>query len=128
MSTDKNTSQQTFPEHANLKVKTHEETLKQVTSFAYLGSIIACNGSINPELNQRIDKASGAFNSFNKIWYNKDISLKIKMQIYESSVLTILLCYGNLANKQVTYTSLGGIPSVLPTEDSAGETFHPREK
>ena len=126
MSTDKNTSQQTFPEHANLKVKTHEETLKQVTSFAYLGSLIACNGSINPELNQRIDKASGVFNSFNKIWYNKNISLKIKIQIYESSVLTILLCYRNLANKQVTNTSLGGIPSVLPSVDSAGETFHPR--
>ena len=57
MSIDKNISQQPFPEHKNLNIKIHGETLEQVTSFVYLVSIIACNESVDPELNQRIDKA-----------------------------------------------------------------------
>ena len=55
----------------------------------YVGSFIVYNGSIDPKL--RIGKVSGAFNSLNKICYNKNISLKPKIRIYESSVLTILL-------------------------------------
>ena len=88
MSIDKNISQQPFPEHVNLKVKIGK-SLNQVTSFVYLGSFIVYNGSIDPKL--RIGKVSGAFNNLNKTWYNKNISLKTKIRIYESSVLTILL-------------------------------------
>jgi len=62
-----------------------------VLSFVSLGSTIACNGSLDPELDKRIGKASGAFNSLNKIWYKKKISLKTKIRIFESAVLTILL-------------------------------------
>ena len=83
MSIDKNSSQQPFREHVNLIVKIDEETLEKVTSFNYLCSIYAYNGSIDPELK--------GVNKLNKILYNKNISLKRKIQIYESSVLTILL-------------------------------------
>ena len=87
-SIDKNTSQQPFPEHVNLKGKIRK-FLNQVTSFVYLGSFIVYNRSIDPKL--RTGKVLGAFNSLNKICYNKNISLKTKIRIYESSVLTILL-------------------------------------
>lgn len=99
---DKNTSQRPFPQHVNMDIKIDGDLLEQVSSFVYLGSLIACNGSIDPELNRRIGKASGAFNSLNKIWYNKKISLNTKLRIYESAVLTILLYAGETwqTNKQ----------------------------
>ena len=58
--------------------------------FVYLGSVIACNGSMDSKLNLRIGKDSGAF-SLNKIWNSKEISRKKKIRIYESAVLTIML-------------------------------------
>ena len=91
MSINKNINQQPFPEHVNLNVKIDRETLKQVTSFVYLGSIIICNGLIDPELSKRIGKTLDVFNSLNKIWCNQNILLKTKIWISESSVLTILL-------------------------------------
>ena len=94
MSIDKNINQQPFPEHACLNIKINGIPLEQVTTFVYLGSTLACNGSIDPELSHRICKASGAFNSLNKIWHNRCIKIETKTRIYESAVLTILL-YGS---------------------------------
>ena len=62
MSVDIYTNQQPFLQNVNLNIKIDGEVLEQVCSFVYLGSMIAGNGSIDPELNRRIGKASGAFN------------------------------------------------------------------
>jgi len=56
MSIDKYTSQQPFPEHVNLNIKSDGEILEQVSFFVYLGSIIACNNSLDLELNKRTVK------------------------------------------------------------------------
>ena len=91
MSIDKHTNQQPFPKHVNLNIKIDGEYLEQVTSFLYLGSTLSCDGTIDMEIDRRIAKASGAFNSLNKIWYNRKISLCTKTRIYQSAVLTILM-------------------------------------
>ena len=83
MSINKNSSRQPFSEHVNVIVKIDGETLEKVTSLNYLCSIYAYNGSIDPELK--------GVNKLNKTLHSKNISLKRKIQIFESSVLTILL-------------------------------------
>ena len=83
MSIDKNSSQQPFREHVNLIVKIDGETLGKVTSLNYFCSIYAYNGSIDLELK--------GINKLNETLYSKNISLKRKIQIYESLVLAILL-------------------------------------
>ena len=97
MSIDKNTSQHPLPEHVCLNIKIDGILLEQVTQFIYLGSTIACNGSIDPELNRRISKASGTFNSLNKVWYNRNMANVERPDAETRSVSSILLAT-NLKN------------------------------
>ena len=87
--------QQPYPLDITLDIRIDNQSLQQVSHFTYLGSSIACDGSLDHELNNRIGKSSGAFNSINNVWRNRGIHNPIKFRIYESAVLTILLYGGD---------------------------------
>ena len=78
---------------SNNKIKIENQEIETSNRFTYLGSIISDKGDLEPELNQRISKASNVFRSQAKIWSNKGLSTKTKMKIYNSIVVSVLL-YG----------------------------------
>ena len=71
------------------------EAIEAVDNFCYLGSIIGCD-KISPEsdVTTRIAKASAMFGRIdNKFWRRLDISLDLKMRIFNACILPVLL-YG----------------------------------
>jgi len=71
-----------------------EEELEQVSSFPYLGSIIAENGGLTEEMRARIQKAGHRYRSLKRpLWSKSGVSLKRKGQVFNASVVSILL-YG----------------------------------
>ena len=70
-------------------------TLKEVPDFAYLGSIISNNCSIDREINNRISRASAAFGQLTgRVYLNRNLKLSTKIRVYQAIVLSILL-YGS---------------------------------
>ncbi len=69
--------------------------LSVVEKFVYLGSTLTANNSLDAELNTRIGRASTTFGRLpSRVWNNSHLSLKVKVHVYESCVLSVLL-YGN---------------------------------
>ena len=75
------------------QIKVKDQSLENVDSFCYLGSIIDNEGGTGAEVKSRIGKAQAAFTSLARIWRTKDISLKTKLRIFNSNVKTVLM-YG----------------------------------
>jgi hypothetical protein len=69
--------------------------LSVVEKFIYLGSTLTANNSLDAELNTRIGRASTTFGRLqSRVWNNSHLSLKVKVRVYESCVLSVLL-YGS---------------------------------
>lgn len=60
-------------------------------SFTYLGSIQSSSGYCRPDLKRRISIASSAMFSLRGIWKDKRLPLALKIRIYQSLVLSVLL-------------------------------------
>lgn len=72
-------------------------TLEVVEDFAYLGSTISHNLSLDTELNKRIGKAATAMARLTKrVWNNSSLTINTKMKVYQACVLSTLL-YGSEA-------------------------------
>ncbi|VDO67876.1 unnamed protein product [Schistosoma curassoni] len=69
------------------------ETLEDVESFTYLGSIIDEQGGSDADVKARIDKARAAFLQLKNIWNSKQLSANFKVTIFNMNVKVILL-YG----------------------------------
>ena len=70
-------------------------TLDVVEDFIYLGSIISSSLNLDTELNSRIGKASSAMARLSKrAWDNSMLTIKTKITVYQTCVLTTLL-YGS---------------------------------
>lgn len=70
------------------------KALKTVSSFTYLGSIVSSDAKMDKEIESRIGKASSAFGRlYHRLWNTHDVSLRVKLNVYRSVVLTTLL-YG----------------------------------
>ena len=80
----------------NVDIKVNNKSLEKVNNFTYLGSKISDINDIMIEINNRISKAACAMKQLNNIWKNKAISLKTKMKLYRSNVITSLM-YGSEA-------------------------------
>ena len=65
--------------------------LEQVQEFKYLGSWIDCDGEISTEIKRRIGQATGAFNRLKPIWRSNKYSMRLKLRLFNSNVLSILL-------------------------------------
>ncbi|VDO90771.1 unnamed protein product [Schistosoma margrebowiei] len=70
-----------------------DETLEDVESFTYLGSIIDEQKESAADVNARIGKASAAFLQLKNIWDSKQLSINIKYTIFNTNVKAVLL-YG----------------------------------
>ena len=62
-------------------------------SFCYLGSKITGDGGADADVKSRIGKARASFEMLRKIWYSTQISKNLKLRIFKSNVLSVLL-YG----------------------------------
>ncbi|VDP78985.1 unnamed protein product, partial [Schistosoma curassoni] len=69
------------------------ETLEDVESFTYLGSIIDEQGGSDADVKARNGKARAAFPQLKNIWDSKQLSTNIKVRIFNTNVKTVLL-YG----------------------------------
>ncbi|CAH8493033.1 unnamed protein product [Schistosoma haematobium] len=69
------------------------ETLEDVESFTYLGSIIDEQGGSDADVKARIGKAMVAFLQLKNIWDSKQLSTNVKVRIFNTNVKTVLL-YG----------------------------------
>ncbi|VDO95470.1 unnamed protein product [Schistosoma curassoni] len=69
------------------------ETLEDVESFTYLGSIVDVQGGSDADVKARIGKARAAFLQLKNIWNSKQLSTNIKVIIFNTNVKAVLL-YG----------------------------------
>ncbi|XP_046962200.1 uncharacterized protein LOC124531734 [Vanessa cardui] len=70
------------------------EPLQVVNKFCYLGSQLSSNLSLDAEIDSRIGKAASTFGRLrSRAWDNRHLTVKTKMLVYQSCVLSTLL-YG----------------------------------
>ncbi|VDO82625.1 unnamed protein product [Schistosoma mattheei] len=67
------------------------ETLEDVESFTYLGSIIDEQGGSDADVKAEIGKAMVTFLQLKNIWNSKQISANIKVRIFNTNVKAVLL-------------------------------------
>ncbi|CAH8461116.1 unnamed protein product [Schistosoma haematobium] len=79
------------------------ETLEDVESFIYLGSIIDEQGGSDADVKARIGKARVAFLQLKNIWNSKQLSTNIKVRIFNTNVKAVLL-YGAETCRTTTTT------------------------
>ena len=72
----------------NTDITVNGQKLETVTSFKYLGSVIADEGS-KPEILSRIAQTTAAFTKLKPVWIDKSISLSSKIRLMRSLVTTI---------------------------------------
>ncbi|VDP48168.1 unnamed protein product [Schistosoma margrebowiei] len=69
------------------------ETLEDVESFTYMGSIIDEQGGSDADVKARIGKARTAFLQLKNMWNSKQLSTNIKVRIFNTNIKAVLL-YG----------------------------------
>ncbi|VDP23669.1 unnamed protein product [Schistosoma margrebowiei] len=65
------------------------ETLVDVETFTYLGSIIDEQGGFYADVKERIGKTSATFLQLKNIWNSKQLSINIKITIFNANVKTV---------------------------------------
>ena len=69
------------------------EELEAVDDFTYLGSNISAENSVQKDISVRINKARNSYCSLRNIWKSNIYSLKTKLRLFNSNVISVLL-YG----------------------------------
>ncbi|CAI2734940.1 unnamed protein product [Schistosoma spindalis] len=69
------------------------ETLEDVKTFTYLGSIIDEHGESDADVKARIGKARAAYLQLKNIWNSKQLATNTNVRIFNTNVKTVLL-YG----------------------------------
>ncbi|XP_063382206.1 uncharacterized protein LOC134668695 [Cydia fagiglandana] len=76
------------------KILVDGTALEVVNKFCYLGSTVSNNLSLDAEIDIRIGKAATMFGRLRtRVWCNKHLTVRTKMMVYQTCVLSILL-YG----------------------------------
>ena len=65
--------------------------IEDVEQFCYLGSVITKDGGAEADVNSRINKARNAFHRLNRIWAVRNINIKTKQRIFNTSFRPVLL-------------------------------------
>ena len=78
---------------ANAPVTVGGEPIREVESFAYLGSVVDQQGGTDRDVTARSSKARAAFVMLKNIWASAGISMRTKLRIFKSNVKSVLL-YG----------------------------------
>nr|CAX82477.1 Retrovirus-related Pol polyprotein [Schistosoma japonicum] len=74
-------------------IELNSQTLEEVDTFTYLGSIISEQGESDADVRARIGKARAAFLQLKNIWDSKQLSTNLKVRLFNSNVNTVIL-YG----------------------------------
>ena len=74
----------------NTKIKVNSQKFGTATSFKYLGSVIADEGS-KPEILPRIAQTTAALTRLKPVWNDRSISLSFKIRPTRSLVTSIFL-------------------------------------
>ncbi|VDP01682.1 unnamed protein product [Schistosoma margrebowiei] len=82
-----------FKAENNNPITLDGETLEDIESFTYLGSIIDEQGGSDADVKARIGKARTAFLQLKNTWNSKQLSTNIKVIISNTNVKAVLL-YG----------------------------------
>ena len=72
----------------------HQESIKEVNKFVYLGSVVSKDGGTAEDIKRLINKARQAFNTLQPIWRSTAPSLHKKIWIFSTSIMSVLL-YGS---------------------------------
>ena len=72
-------------------IQAEGSTIEEVTEFCYLGSVLSHDSSCDKDIKTRLGKANSNFGRLHSIWRSKTLSIKIKVRLYESLILSTLL-------------------------------------
>ena len=76
----------------NPHVEIYGTPLKSVKNFTYMGSTVASDNTIDVEINNRIQAASGAFGGlWMRVWSQHGITVSTKCKVFKAIVLLTLL-------------------------------------
>ena len=78
-------------ETSQVDIKLEEQSLECVDQFVYLGSLLTKDNDCSKEIRRRIGIATGTFGTLITIWKDDNISTKIKLMLFESCVLSVLM-------------------------------------
>ena len=74
----------------NIEIKVNGQKLETVTSFKYMGSVIA-DASSKPEILSRITQTTAALTRLKPVWNNRSISFSSKIRLMRFLVISIFL-------------------------------------
>ena len=67
------------------------KAIEEMQEFIYLGNKITADGNSENDVLAHIAKARGAFASLKNIWKSSKIGINIKLRIFKSNVLGVLI-------------------------------------
>jgi Reverse transcriptase (RNA-dependent DNA polymerase)/Domain of unknown function (DUF6451) len=79
--------------NAACRLSVGEDYIDEVDEFTYLGSVMSKDGGADADVNARIRKAGQTFGMLFNIWRSPQLSQNLKIKIFKSNVLSVLL-YG----------------------------------
>ncbi|KAK9820152.1 hypothetical protein WJX72_006734 [[Myrmecia] bisecta] len=87
---------------AELDIRCQGQTLEAVDNFKYLGSMMASDASLDAEVANRLKQAGHAFHSLQtaKFWRDPRIAVPLKLKVYVTVVLSILLYASRMESLQ----------------------------
>jgi hypothetical protein len=82
----------------------NDNLIDRVNQFTYLGSIIEDSGSTETDVATRIQRTCMAFRALHKIWNSRAYSIRMKLRLFNSNVMLVLLygCETWKASKTIT--------------------------
>nr|KAG5695244.1 hypothetical protein BaRGS_008072 [Batillaria attramentaria] len=66
-------------------IQLHQEDIKEVDKFVYLGSVVSKDGGTDEDIKSRTNKARHAFRTLHP-WRSTALSLRNKIRIFNSNV------------------------------------------
>lgn len=76
---------------SEMRIFIEGEGIENVQEFCYLGSILEKSGSVEKELNTRINNAQNAFYMLNRTWRSSELSVQTKIRIFNTNVESKIL-------------------------------------
>ena len=69
-----------------LPMKVNGEELKNVAHFKYLGSVIDTDGTIDRDVDLRVQTAWSRWRKLTGVLYDRNIALRLKAKVYEATI------------------------------------------
>ena len=101
---DEKTKSMQIMETSNNRLSIQNTRIKDVDAFLYLSSVVTTEGETEEDIKRRLDKAMGFFSKTPNFWSLTSISIKIKLQMYNTIVLPTAL-YANETWKSIAAIS-----------------------